>query len=442
MKINNKNKFYLKWLWWPGVFAITIFAFYYVKADSILDISGSDAGVSEETQEKIDELNRKAEIYRQIVEIKEKQGESLQNQLSITDSNIVQLQAEIDMSTEEINELNRQILILEKKIEEKNEALDLQKKLLSKILQSYYQINQDGLVSAYLSNGDIASFMLTKDRISQTGSRIKALISSINENKKNLEEQSKQLDEKKSEIVGKNQELQDKNVDLESYKNQRESLLTQTKGEEDRYRKLLENIQIQKQELLNIDEFFAASGLSIDSYPKPPESLLASIDWYYSQRDPRWANEKIGISGLTMKSYGCAVSCVAMVFTELGESITPSKLVKKPIYTESGLIYWPNKSFEEDIKLDSSGYDHGNINWKTIDSQIAKGNPVIVYIKKTKGSGGHYVVIHHKDPSTGKYVVHDPYFGPNIYFDTSRALVGAIGVDSGTIIDQMIIYNN
>jgi len=92
------------------------------------------------------------------------------------------------------------------------------------------------------------------------------------------------------------------------------------------------------------------------------------------------------------------------------------------------------------VTLSSSGKSHGNIDWLIIDAQIAKGNPVIVYIGKTKGSGGHYVVIHHK-ASDGQYIVHDPYFGPNIFLNTTRALVGAMGVDSSTTTNQMIIYN-
>lgn len=92
------------------------------------------------------------------------------------------------------------------------------------------------------------------------------------------------------------------------------------------------------------------------------------------------------------------------------------------------------------IKLDDSyGDSHGNISWSVIDTQLKKGNPVIVYIKKTNGGGGHYVVIHHKT-SNGKYVIHDPYFGPNIFLDTSRSLIGKMGKDSSTTVDQMIIY--
>lgn len=442
MKIKNKNKYGRKKMAFFGaaIFCAVFFVFYYLAQADNTNLSNSDDETAEETQEKIDELNRKAEVYRQIIEIKEKQGESLNNQLSITDSNIKQVQAQIDLSTQQIYDFNNQILRLEKQIQEKEELLESQKKMLANIMQSFYAVNQSGLMVAFLNNGNIASFIVTNDRISQTGDKISELVNSIAKIKKNLELQKEQLDRRKTEVVTKNQELQDQNDDLESVKKQRETLLNQTQGEEEKYRKLLASIQKQKEELLNIDELFGSSGLSVDNYAKPPSSLYASTDWYYSQRDSRWADVKIGISGLKMKDYGCAVSSVAMVFTKMGDSITPLKLVKKPIYTQGGLIVWPDSSFGNKVSL-TSGTSHGNIKWKTIDSQLAKGNPVIVYIKKNRGSGGHYVVIHHKESSTGKYVVHDPYFGANIYLDTSRALVGAMGTDSSTTVDQMIIYN-
>jgi hypothetical protein len=101
------------------------------------------------------------------------------------------------------------------------------------------------------------------------------------------------------------------------------------------------------------------------------------------------------------------------------------------------LIEWPG-SWDPSITLASSN-SHGNVSWSTIDSQIKGNHPVIVHINKTSGGGGHYVVITGKDSKD--YIVHDPYFGPNIYLGTSKSLVGKIGKDSATRIDQMIIYN-
>jgi peptidoglycan hydrolase CwlO-like protein len=432
MKTNKKNQssYRLQILSVMIISCLLFLLFNFVKADT----------VSDESQQKLEDLKDKAKIYRQIIEIKEKQGETLNNQLEITTTNIEQVQEQIKSSAQQIEDLNSQIIRLEKQIKEKDNQIEFKKKILANIIQTYYEANRTGVVAAYLSGGDVTSFIVNKDRIAQTGDKIQELVASIKEEKQDFETQSQTIDRKKSELVEKNLQFQNQKDKLASIKKQRENLLVQTQGEEARYRQLLANVEKQKQELLNIDQYFATSGLSADSYSKPDSKYFASTSWYFSQRDSRWGDENIGNTKTKMKNYGCAVTSVAMVFKEKGVSMTPGKLANEPIFSGDLINWYDSKDWEKSWPIPNSAYGwrHGNINWSVIDSKIEKGAYVIVYINRTKG-GGHYVVIHHKD-SKGKYVVHDPYFGANIFLDTSRALIGALGSSSSTRVDQMIIY--
>lgn len=448
MNINKKNinKKLFPTLAVAMFFVMYFFILHQVRAESISglnsSVSSSDCGLFEEgsdERKKCEELQKRADIYREIIDIKKKQGETLNNQLSITDSSIQEVQTQIEVSKQQIDDFNSQITRIEAQIKERGDVITTQKEILANLVQAYYEVNLASPIISYLANGNIASFIVNKDRISQTGDKIAELVSSVKSIKNDLEAQSIQLDKKKGEFVMTNEKLQKQGSTLESAKKQKANLLAQTKGEEARYTQLLQRVEQQKQELLDIDQFFAASGLSVDSYPKPDSKYFASAGWYFSQRDPRWADETIGNTKTLMKSYGCAVTAVAMVFKEHGGNIDPGELSSEPIFS-GDLINWPISWMSPRLVLTGSGKGHGNIDWTIIDSQIAKNNPVIVYIGKTVGKGGHYVVIHHKTKD-GKYVVHDPYFGPNIYLDTTRALVGAMGTSSSTNIDQMIIYN-
>ena len=64
----------------------------------------------------------------------------------------------------------------------------------------------------------------------------------------------------------------------------------------------------------------------------------------FSQRDPRWANVKLGASSYTMGSAGCAVTASAMVATTVSASLTPLDLVNclnaNGGFTSGGLLYW------------------------------------------------------------------------------------------------------
>lgn len=417
-------------------------------AESISNLNNNDSSSScsfledgSDDRKKCEELNKRAEIYREIIDIKRKQGESLSNQLEITDSNIAQVEVQMDISKQKIDEYNSEIARIENQIKEKEALIKSQRGILAKLVQSYYEINIASPVISYLADGNAASFIVKKDRVSQTSDKIRELVQSVRDIKSNLESQSSELDKKKGEVVKEHENLKDQGTNLETIKSSKEALIAQTKGEEARYTQLLARVEAQKQELLDIDQYFEASGLSVDSYPKPPSSLFASTSWFFSQRDPAWGNTTIGNTKTLMKSYGCAVTAVAMVLKKQGGSETPATLAKKPIFS-GDLISWPSSWSSPRLSLVSSVSHASNaVNWSTVDAQIKKGNPVIVYIGKTQGGGGHYVVIHNKEAKTGKYVVHDPYFGANIYLDTTRALVGAMGVNSSTRIDQMIIYN-
>ncbi len=415
------------WLWQEG------------RADQPTLVDGVQTADDSANQDKINELQKRADVYREIIEIKKKQGESLNNQLSIADSSIDAVQAQISTTAQQIEDYNSQITRTERQIKEKELIIKAQIKVLGNLIQTYHEVNIQSPLISFLTDGNVASFIVKKDRITQTGDKIRDLVDSVKATKDELEKQNKDIDNKKGEVVLAQEKLKDQSDKLATVKSQKQNLLDQTKGEEARYAQLLARVEAQKQELLDIDQFFVASGLSVDSYPKPDSKYYAPISWYYSQRDPKWGNENIGNTKTLMKSYGCAVTAVSMVFKEHGGDIDPGELANEPIFS-GDLINWPISWTNPKVLLTENGKGHGNINWSVIDAQIAKGNPVIVYIGKTKGSGGHYVVIHHKTKD-GDYVVHDPYFGPNIYLNTSRALIGAMGTSSSTVIDQMIIYN-
>lgn len=448
MKKNNKQKNKLAFFSIPTALFIGLIFLFVQKGFADESITQITQTSDDETQKKIEELEKKAEVYREIIDIKKKQSNSLSDQLSVTNTNIQQVQAEIDASKEQINDYNTQIIRLGNQIKEKQLIIERQKKILSNLMQAYWESTQKSPISSYLSDGNFASFLVTKDQMSQTGDKIKSLVDSMTDLKLDLEKQSAELDHKKTEIVDAHAELQDKSEDLQSIKDQRQDLLDQTKGEEARYAKMLARVEQQKQELLNIDQLFqsgnfSVGGLSLSDYIKknqPSSDVQASTSWFYSQKDPRWADQNIGNSNSDMKNWGCAVTSVAMVAKFYGDSTTPGTLARKPIFS-SDLINWQMSGWSgAKISLASYGSSHSNIKWSVIDSELSKKHPVIIYIGKTGGKGGHYVVIHTKDTKKNKYVVHDPYFGPNLYLDTSRALVGAMGTDTGTYMDQMIIY--
>jgi peptidoglycan hydrolase CwlO-like protein len=418
---------------------LACFAWKEIKADdSITSLTTEQQKEQKAIKQKIKDLEEKAQTYQQIINIKQKQQLSLNNQVSIIEAEIERIKTEIEINKDKIGELNSQISDLRTKIDEKESVIAKQKIVLSQLLQKYYEYKSGSVYSALISANGSSSFTSEEDQLSIIGEKVREMIENINSLKRSLESEKANAEDNKNKITQLYLELEEKNSELNGNIAEKESLISQTKGEELRYQQLLSRVESQKQELLgDINELYSANSAEISSLsaslPKPT-SGLASTSWYYSQKDERWGNNRIGQSSSLIKDYGCALTSVAMIFTYYGETTTPGTLAKQKIYYWD-LIVWPDGNNVKLVEKTS----HGSISWSRIDRELGNGHPVIVFIK-ARGSAGHYVVIHHKVGSD--YVVHDPYFGANIYLSSSIKLLSKLyGTSiSKSSIDQMILY--
>lgn len=393
----------------------------------------------EEKQEQIEDLQKKAESYRQMIEMKQSKAQTLENQIELMEGQIKSLTSDIERLQQDINKTSSEIDQLSSEIKVKEEDIENKKKILSGVIQSYYETNQDSLVELFLRNTNLSDFLSQADYTSQTGAKVDEILATVVSARDDLEHARKELEKKNNEQKEKQGKVVEKKYSLDNEQTSKEQLLSETQGEEQKYQNLLERVEQQKQELLGdiseLSEEKSSELAAVEATLEKPKSGLASTSWYFSQRDSRWGDQHIGFSNSFMKSYGCAVTAVAMVLRYHGVNIDPGTLAQQPIFYHD-LIVWP-KQWKGIELVSSSG--HGNIDWDTIDKELKNKNPVIVFVKAVKRGAGHYVVIHGKDKN-GEYVVHDPYWGSNIFLSSTKAYVGAL-YGSGISVDQMIIYH-
>lgn len=376
-----------------------------------------------------------------MIMLNQKQQTSLDNQITLIQSESALLESEITGKKDKIEEIDSQIIAITGRINEKEESINKQKKMLAGLIRVYHENNQKDPLA--LIGGSIisSSFLPGTDQVSQVGQKVGEMLSNIKALKIGLENEKTEVENDKNKTIELKKQLENKNRDLDASRRQKNSLLAETQGKEEKYKKKLERVERQKQDLLgDINELYVTNSAEIEalkaSLPSPDSKYRASNGWYYSQKDPRWGDKRIGQSKSLLKDYGCALSSVAMVFTYHGKSVTPASMAKQPIY------YWDLISWPADwngIKL-AANTNHGGVDWDNVDEEIKNDNPVIVFVR-AKGRAGHYVVIHHKDKQ-GRYVVHDPYFGPNIFLDSTIKLLSKMYGSSISIksVDQMILY--
>jgi hypothetical protein len=130
----------------------------------------------------------------------------------------------------------------------------------------------------------------------------------------------------------------------------------------------------------------------------------------FAQDDPRWADDELGPASSTMGEEGCAVSSAAMVLAFYGQDIDPGRLnaflSESGGYTPQGWLYW-EKAADYQPGLVRRAYEDLP-SFFLIDSNLERGNPVIVRIRLPNGVT-HFVVIVGK--AGFDYLIQDPAAG-------------------------------
>jgi hypothetical protein len=130
----------------------------------------------------------------------------------------------------------------------------------------------------------------------------------------------------------------------------------------------------------------------------------------FAQGDPRWADDELGPALSTMGEEGCAVSSAAMVLAFYGQDVDPGRLnaflSSNDGYTPQGWLYWEKAA---DYHPGQARHAYEDLpSYFLIDSNLERGNPVIVRIHLSNGIT-HFVVIVGKDGFD--YLIQDPASG-------------------------------
>ena len=130
----------------------------------------------------------------------------------------------------------------------------------------------------------------------------------------------------------------------------------------------------------------------------------------FAQGDPRWGDDELGPTPSTMGEAGCAVSSAAMVLAFYGQDIDPGRLnaflSDSGGYTPEGWLYW-EKAADFHPGLARHAYEDLP-SYFLIDSNLERGNPVIIRIRLPNGIT-HFVVIVGK--AGFDYLIQDPASG-------------------------------
>ena len=160
--------------------------------------------------------------------------------------------------------------------------------------------------------------------------------------------------------------------------------------------------------------------------------LLNDKSIWYSQKDPQWANERLGFGGETIGSWGCLMTCMAMALTAYGSRYNPREMNNRckavggffnnssaikflAPYTVGGLHNRGNFASLQEY-ADGQNAVWRNVNpISRIDTALANGEMVIAQVDYLPTNGTydqHWVVIVKRTPDGSDYLMIDPYTLP------------------------------
>lgn len=199
----------------------------------------------------IEELERQAGQYRSNIQSEQAKATSLRGEISILENQIKKIQTQISITSKNIDKTSLEIDGLEGEIFDTQKRIDYKKDAIGELLLALYKQDNENLITVLLRNRNLSNFFRQAQYSANINVALFDLISSMKEEKNVLEDQKFNLEDKKSDLEYYNQQQKQQGYSLAQTKSGKNTLLTQTKGQEAQYKKLLENTEKKKAEFFN-----------------------------------------------------------------------------------------------------------------------------------------------------------------------------------------------
>lgn len=354
--------------------------------------NGSSSGDSST----IDQLNQRISDLQQKVSDLQSQGDTLSSQIDTMNNQIQLTQDRIDATQQQIMSLTMDIDSATKRMGTLEGSLTNVTKVLLSHIVATYQAGSASDMQVLLSSSDISDLITKANYLRFVQQHDRELLDNTEQARVDYANQKAILEGQKRQVLALNTQLQQYTSTLNSQKSAKQTLLTQTQGDEQTYESMLSQA---KAELAGFSNFTSgAGGASLLS----GQTSCDSWGCYYNQRDSQWGNLLInGQSGYTMAGYGCLITSIAMVLSHMGHTVSPADIA-----ASGGSNFAVGTAMlAKSISVDGVSLNRNGVS--DLDSALQSG-PVIVGIYAYGGT--HFVVL--KSGSNGNYVMDDPYL-PN-----------------------------
>ncbi|MBU2595349.1 peptidoglycan DD-metalloendopeptidase family protein, partial [Patescibacteria group bacterium] len=209
------------------IFALILFCF-------VLAPLSAEADTIADKQRQLNSLNNQIRENQKIIEQKQKEAKTLENEITIMDSQIREIELAVEATRIEISQT-------EEEISQKEKELTHQKKVLNESLRLMYEEKETSLLETLLSS---KSFSAVLDRIEY----LSIVKNKVDKTIENIARIKIELEERRNNLVILKTQQEAQSVALNSQKTAKNQLLADTKGIEEEYQNRLATTQKQYKE--------------------------------------------------------------------------------------------------------------------------------------------------------------------------------------------------
>lgn len=238
--------------------------------------AASQKSVLEAKRAERDQLNAKIKAYNKIINLKQRQGSTLSDQIKLLEAQVSKLEIEIELNEKEIGDLQGGISSLSSRIAEKASLINSQRQILTELMRAYYSDYSGGFATLIFSANETTSYLNQESWTVQMNGKLSDLLDSVKTLRASLVEERTDLEKKKKTVDELNIQLTERNNYLENTKDNKKYLLTKTQAEVVRYDNLVDKLQKQREEIENEIEGLEAGKIGqLSGMPTCKKGLLA-----------------------------------------------------------------------------------------------------------------------------------------------------------------------
>lgn len=225
------------------VLAFIFFILGSVNAPTISILAANALSSQEEKQQlelQLQQLEKQMAEYEDQIKTYQKQGKSLKNEIDTLNAKIAKINLEIKAVNLKISELNQKINQTENQITIIKNTITQREEALVELIKKIYSSDNQSILELVLKNPKLSDFFNDLNNIVLLQDNLRTTIAYIKNLKGQLEEQKIQYTLAKADTETlKNYQLNQKNQ-TDMLKQQKNTLLSATKGQESKYQSLLQ----------------------------------------------------------------------------------------------------------------------------------------------------------------------------------------------------------